>query len=76
MFSNTHINPLHPKLSMHILHTVLYTFSVADGENLFNNQEPLYLVIFSFILVTLGVIQGNYCRRNYMLVNLRCQRVN
>ena len=33
MFSNTLINPLHPKLSMHILHTVLYTFSVADREN-------------------------------------------
>ena len=61
MFSNTHINPLHPKLSMHILHNVLYTFSVADRENLFNNQAPLYLVIFSFILITLGVIQGNYC---------------
>ena len=65
MFSNTHINPLHPKLSMHILHTVLYTFSVADRENLFNNQEPLCLVIFSFILITLGVIQGNYCREKF-----------
>ena len=62
MLSNTHINPLHPKLSMHILHNVFYTFSVADRENLFNNQAPLYLVIFSFILIILGVIQGNYCR--------------
>ena len=47
MFSNTHINPLHPKLSMHILHTVLYTFSVADRENLFNNQEPGDLFLYS-----------------------------
>ena len=54
MLSNTHINPSHPKLSMHILHTVLYTFSVADRENLFNNQEPLYLVIISFILMVLN----------------------
>ena len=29
-------------ISMHILHTVLYTFSVlVDKENFFNNQELL-----------------------------------
>ena len=47
MLSNTHINPLHPKLSKHILHTVLYTFSVADRENLFNNQGPGDLFLYS-----------------------------
>ena len=36
-------NPLHPNISMHILHTVLYTFPRhgADLKNLFNNQELL-----------------------------------
>ena len=34
---------LHPNISMHILHTVLYTFPRhgADLKNLFNNQELL-----------------------------------
>ena len=31
-------NPLHPDLSVNILHTVLYTFPLgADKENLFDN---------------------------------------
>ena len=39
---------------MHILHTVLLTFlKVLTEEFLFNNQELLYLMIISFILVTL-----------------------
>ena len=38
---------------MHILQTVLYIFLGADKENFFNDQELLYLVIISFILVTL-----------------------
>ena len=34
------LNPLHPKVSMHILRTVLWKiFQGADKENLFNNQE-------------------------------------
>ena len=34
------INPLHPKINMHILHTILlYISHGADKENLFNNQE-------------------------------------
>ena len=35
------VNPLHPNISMHILHTVLYTFPEADKENLSNSQELL-----------------------------------
>ena len=36
------LNPLHPNISVYILHTVLYTFpKVLDKENLFNNQELL-----------------------------------
>ena len=47
------INPLHPNISMHILHTVLYTSSCAGRENLFDNQEVLQLITISFILITL-----------------------
>ena len=36
------LNPLHSKIRIHILHTVLYTYpKVADKENLFNNQMLL-----------------------------------
>ena len=39
---------------MHILHAALYIhFQGADKENLFNNQEFLWLIIISFILMTL-----------------------
>ena len=35
-------NPVPPNISIHILHTIRYTFSQgADKENLFNNQELL-----------------------------------
>ena len=47
---------------MHILHTVLHNSKDADKENLINNQESLWLVIISIILVTLCVIQGGYCK--------------
>ena len=49
----TTINPLHPNISMHILHTVLYTSLCAGRENLFDNQEVLQLITISFILITL-----------------------
>ena len=40
------INPLHSNISMHILHTILYTFpKVLKREKLFNNQELLLLVV-------------------------------
>ena len=42
-----------PNISMNILLTVLYTLLGADMENLFNNQELLYFVIISYILLTL-----------------------
>ena len=38
-------------------------------------QELFHLVIISFILVTLSVIQGDIVRRNKMLVTLNCQRI-
>ena len=38
---------------MHILHTILCTFSYGtDNESLLNNQELFKLVIISFILMT------------------------
>ena len=46
------INPLHPNISKHILHTVLYVSLRAGKENWFNNQGLLKLVIISFILMT------------------------
>ena len=41
-----------------ILLTVLYTLLGADMENLFNNQELLYFVIISYILLTLMFDSG------------------
>ena len=44
---------------MHILHTVLYTFSYVLARRIFfNNQEVLQLIIISFILVTLMFDSG------------------
>ena len=43
------INPLHPKISMHILH---------DKEILLNNQELRNLLIISIILITLMLDSG------------------
>ena len=45
------INPLHPKISMHILHTVLYTFPNVLAHFL-SNQEVLQFTIISLILIT------------------------
>ena len=48
------INPLHPNIDMHILHTVIHTFpKVQIKENLLNNQELVNLVIIYFTLMTL-----------------------
>ena len=47
------MNPLHPFISIHILHTVLDTFFCGtDNENLLNNQELPKLMIISLILRT------------------------
>ena len=44
---------------MHILHTVLYTFSnVLLRRIFFNNQEVLQLIIISFIPMTLMFDSG------------------
>ena len=43
----------HPKISKHILPTVLFTFPVIDKENLFHDPKLLRLVIISFILAIL-----------------------
>ena len=52
------IKPVLPNISMNILLTVLYTLLGADMENLFNNQELLYFVIISYILLTLMFDSG------------------
>ena len=53
------INPLHPNISMQILHTVLYTFpEVLTRGTVFKNQELYKLVIISLILVTLMFDSG------------------
>lgn len=48
------IYPLHPNISKHILHTVLYVSLRAGKENWFNNQGLLKLVIISIILKILN----------------------
>ena len=54
-----HVNPLHPNISLRILHTVLYTFSEVSARMIFlNSEELLSLVIFSFILTTLMFDSG------------------
>ena len=54
--NQTCLNPLHPIISMYILHTVLCTFpKVLTRRISFNN---LWLVIISFILVTLMFDSG------------------
>ena len=39
-------------INIYILHTALFTFPIQLTENLFDNQEPLKLVIISYILMT------------------------
>ena len=53
------LSPLHPMISIHVLHTVLYTFlQVLTFENLFSNQKLLLLLIIMFILVTFILDSG------------------
>ena len=53
------VNPLHPNISMHNLHTVLYTFpEVLRRRNVFKNQELYKLVIIFLIIVTLMFDSG------------------
>ena len=54
-----YMNHFHPNISMHILSTVLkYSSQGAYKENLFNNQEPLWMTIISLILTTLMCDSG------------------
>ena len=52
IIKNNELNPLHPNISMHILHTVPYTFPKVLKENLFTDQKLLLLGIIYFILMT------------------------
>ena len=70
------VNSSHPIISIYILHTVLYTFpKVFKMRILFTNQELYYLVIISFILVTLlcdsGVIWYGEIRYQSLLRSKR-----
>ena len=48
MLGQCSFNPLHPNISLQVLHTVFYAF-LTYKENLFNNQEFLEFAINSFI---------------------------
>ena len=53
------VNPLHPNISMQVLHTVLYTFpEVLTRGNVFKNQELYKLLIIFLILETLVFDSG------------------
>ena len=57
------LNPVHPwHQYAYSLYFSLYISYSAKKENLFNNQELLGLVIFSFILVTLLCDLGVICK--------------
>ena len=52
-------NPLHPNISMHILHTVLYTFPrVLTWRICLTVKSFFYLVIISLILMTFMLDPG------------------
>ena len=52
-------NPLHPNISMHILHTVLYTFpKVLTRRICLTVKSFFYLVIISLILMTFMLDPG------------------
>ena len=59
-------NPLHPNISLQVLHTVCYAF-LTYKENLFNNQEFLEFAINSFIDVILVFRSGGI-----LLGEVRC----
>ena len=47
----SHLNPLHPNISLEVLHSPLYTYM----EKLPRNQDLLGLAIITLNLMTLGV---------------------
>ena len=55
--TKSYLNPIQPNIRMHILYTVLYTF-LKGADRRFSNQQLLYFVIISFILITLKSDSG------------------
>ena len=49
---NKKINPLHPNISMHILHTVLHTFLKVLKRRICFTVKSSWLLIISLILMT------------------------
>ena len=66
MLGHFGFNPLHPNISLQVLHTVFYAF-LTYKENLFNNQEFLEFAINSFIDVILVFRSGGI-----LLGEVRC----
>ena len=62
------ISPLHPNISFHILHTLLYTRT--NKANLFNNQEHLKSLIISIILMTF-IFDSRVIGKKKLEANLR-----
>ena len=52
------VNPLHPNISMHILHTVLYTSPKVLTRRICLRIKSFFLVIIPFILITLMCDSG------------------
>ena len=48
----TFLITLHPNISMHILHTVLYTFPNVHTGRIFNSEDLLSSVMIFSILMT------------------------
>ena len=74
------VNPLHPKIRMHFLHTVLYTSLEALIRRIcltIKNAFSWWSLIFFLYSCDLNVwFRVDNVRRNWMLVILRAQRIN
>ena len=58
------LNPLHPNISIYILHTVLHTFPKELTRRIYSTINNFFLlVIISFILVTLMCYSGGILSR-------------
>ena len=59
------LNPLHPNINMHILHTVLYTFLVVLTRRIYLKIKSFFRWwSFSLFSWPQCVIQGWYCKEN------------
>ena len=70
---NCCFNLLCTNISMHILHTFLYTFPEVLTRRIYSTIKNLWS--FPVFLWLYWVIQGDMVRRNYMLVTLTGQGV-